>query len=277
MGRIEEIAKLINNGQNLLEMQAAMQVTLHTILDYLRRAYGRGLISRAEIYFAIPSRHRALFFLYETYHVTPIYKQLKAFANGEEPMALSAQDRHLVENAEKLVAETFNVTLAELPWGAWDQELYKAYREFSNEDFLRADLYQDIATLEIKFNRFIRDVLVKHFGKGEDGWWRKGLKADLRADLVSTREMDEDPAEDAFCYLNFIHIKVILESNWSVFSGYFSKEIIKDKKKLLGPLTKINSIRNQVMHPIKNARHTYADFELIHTCLRDVEAASQKV
>ena len=38
MGRIEEIAKLINNGQNLLEMQAAMQVTLHTILDYLRRA-----------------------------------------------------------------------------------------------------------------------------------------------------------------------------------------------------------------------------------------------
>lgn len=277
MGRVEEVVGLVRGKQNLLEMQAVLQTSISTILDYLRRACGYGTISRADIYFAIPRRYRAMFYLYQAYNGTPFYKQLKSLGIRKSFEEMPAPMLPRLEEAEKIVVDTFNTNLTELPWNAWDQNLYKAYLEFSNDNFLRADLYWEIANLEIMFNHFIREVLKKHYGENEKDWWRKGLTKELRAELVSRLEMDDDPAKDALCYMTFIDIKVILDKNWGIFVVNFPKEVKNDKKRFLGLLTKINALRNQVMHPIKRAKHTYADFELVRNISRDVEFGCQKM
>lgn len=277
MSRVQEVSQLLKDGQNLLEIKSSFSLTLYSILDYLRRAVGNGYISRADIFFAIPRRHRALFYLYQTYDGTPIYTVIKSHAANVAAPGLSAIIQQQVEDVSRNLADTYNVSLAELPWKDWDSELYSAYLEFSNIEYLRSDLYWEIATLEVTFNRFLRDVLIKTYGEGDDGWWRKGIKTDLRAELVSIREKDDEPAADAFCYLTFINIKEILKKpNWEIFTRYFSKEIGKNQEKYLKSLTRINSIRNQVMHPIKNGKHTYSDFELVRNTLRGLESAVKK-
>ena len=277
MGRVHEIAALINNGENLLEIQISTQLTIPSILDYLRRACGYGFITRADVYYSIPRRYRALFYCYEQYHNQPLYKHLKMLSEGDSNSEVLSQEVNPVDDVAKAISGIFNVSICEIPFSNWNSELYKAYREFSDESSLRSDLYNDIAKLEKKFNVFIREILISHFGKSEEGWWRRGIKKELRAELMGSREMDDDPAEDAFCYLSFIHIKDILKSNWGIFSLYFGKDAVRDKNKFLDSLTRVNAIRNQVMHPIKNAKFTYSDFELVHSWLRTLDLAEMQL
>ena len=175
MGRIHEIASLVQNGKNLLEMQESTCLTIPSILDYLRRACGYGFISRSDVYFSIPRRYRALFYVYETYHNQPLYKQLRALSGGDQQDDISSQDKRLLDEIVAEITEIFNVPICEIPFNRWNQDLYKAYREFSNQNSLRADLYTNIASLEVQFNTFLRSVLTEHFGEGEGGWWRQGM------------------------------------------------------------------------------------------------------
>lgn len=273
MSRVKEVSQLIKGGQNLQDIEAELGLSLASILDYLRRGCGYGYITRSDIYFAIPRLYRALFYIYDTFGDSFFYQQRAVLESQKDCSTLTGSFHTQLEEAKQKALEIFDVDLEELPWNMWDRKLRSIYLEFSQSDSLRADLYADIAELELIFNRFIREVLTRKFGAGESGWWRKGIKDVLRAELVKAREMDEEPADDPLCYLSFIHIRDILKSNWETFTPYFSKNIHRDPKKLQNLLVRVNRIRNQVMHPIKNARHTYADLELVHACLKEVEWA----
>jgi len=114
---------------------------------------------------------------------------------------------------------------------------------------LRGDIYVLISDIEIGLHVFIKDDLVRRFGKGELEWWRHGVPERVRKDCVSVREDDSDPTEP-YRYTSFIHLSEIIGSkaNWASFQETF-KHFRKDK--LFQDLRDLNTLRNAVMHPVK--------------------------
>jgi hypothetical protein len=136
----------------------------------------------------------------------------------------------------------------------------------------RGDMYEHIADLEVDLHRFVRQVLERDFGSNSDDWWRRGVPLSVRKSCVQAREEDAEPLADPFAYTTFINLAEILEKNWALFSGRIPPAWSKDRKKLLADLKRLNTIRNAVMHPVKDRRWDEGDFTFVKSILGQVSA-----
>ena len=59
MGRPDDTARLLSQGRNPLEIASILGISLASVLSYLDRAVGEGLIRRSDIYFSFPPELRA--------------------------------------------------------------------------------------------------------------------------------------------------------------------------------------------------------------------------
>lgn len=59
MGRPSEVAKLVRGGQTPSEIASQIGVTVKSVVGYLHRAVGEGMLRRSDIYFAVPQERRA--------------------------------------------------------------------------------------------------------------------------------------------------------------------------------------------------------------------------
>jgi hypothetical protein len=130
------------------------------------------------------------------------------------------------------------------------------------------DIYVLLADLERTLHANIKLVMLKHFGRGEDGWWRKGVPENVRRACVESRERDSDFSSDhAYCYTTLIHLSDIMKKNWQHFTELLPG---KNKKKLEEDLRRLNSIRNRVMHPVRAEQPTEDDYEFVKSAYRDL-------
>ncbi len=126
----------------------------------------------------------------------------------------------------------------------------KAVRKY--ERFAIAELYSQVREIERKLHQEFREALVRHYGDGEKNWWRQGVPPNIRLECVKLRENDAFGAEhEPFAYTMLIDLGGIARKQWEILKklvGFLKK---LDQNSFLKNVHRLNSIRNQIMHPIR--------------------------
>jgi hypothetical protein len=137
----------------------------------------------------------------------------------------------------------------------------RIYLKYRRARVVLGDLYELVRNIEVRLHRFIKQAFVQEYG--EDNWWRGGVPDRIRADCAATRERDQEPADDAYCYTTLMNLREIVDKQWSVLGPHLPKSIQSDKQAFLADLRRLNGIRNAVMHPVRNDRFSDDDFEFV--------------
>jgi hypothetical protein len=219
-----------------------MGVTVETIMGYLFNQVGEGRIRRSDILFSIDEQIREA--------VESAIEQ----TGGGPDKPLNAT--HQIVPSEWRIMKRLRSKGIDV-----DKDDLRIYLRLRDARVSLGDMYELIRDIELYLHERIKDVLTSGYGPRE--WWREGIPLKIRKDCQSLREEDREPAEDPYCYTNFIHLKEILEKNWKTLSKILSEELASDKKRLGNDLDTLNGIRNAVMHPVKMKGPTQKDFAFV--------------
>jgi hypothetical protein len=229
MAKKHDAVHFLKAGLSLPEISARLDISISSVVQYLYTQVGEGAIKRSDILFSIPADER-----------TRIENTIKML-NG-------STDLHELRRA---ITETGY---------ALRQEILQTYLYLRDARVSMGDMYEYICQIEVAMHAFIKDVLRDKFGPDENGWWRQGIPVKIRSACAAVREEDPEPAEDSYCYTNFIHLQEILNKQWAIFSQRLPDAVVKEKSKLLSNLGRLNRIRNSIMHPVKQLTITEDDF-----------------
>jgi hypothetical protein len=130
---------------------------------------------------------------------------------------------------------------------------------------LPEDPFRVIQIIEQRLHAFIRNLLVEHYGDGEEAWWRKGIPLEVRKKCVSRREDDATPQE-AYSYVDFIDLKDIVDKQWSVFESNLltvSRGHLSNKRQWMSQLNLLNDLRNRLAHAVRRYNPDEHDRDLI--------------
>lgn len=236
MGVREEARNLIRSGFSPKEIAQQRGVSLKTILGYLDQLVGQGNIRRSDILFSIPKNIR------------------KAITEEPEKGSIWVIDVELREKGVSVDREDIEVVL-----------------KYGDSRHAMGDMYDDLRSIEVFLHDLIRKGLEEEYGKGELNWWKKGVGETTRINCQAKREKDINPLVDPYCYTDLLDLWKILDNQWKVLNGLLPTKLTKDKKSLGRKLTKINEIRNNVMHPVRGIIPSEEDFEFIRDLKRELE------
>lgn len=123
------------------------------------------------------------------------------------------------------------------------------------------DMYEDISTIETMLHHLIRVELQQVYG--EQDWWRKGIPLPIRQNCQSRREEDDEPVTDPYCYTDLLDLWQILDKEWGIFKQILPKEATANKQELRSKFIQLNSIRRNVMHPVRGVAPSEGDFKFV--------------
>jgi hypothetical protein len=88
---------------------------------------------------------------------------------------------------------------------------------------------------------------------------------DVRVQRAKAREYDAQFSTDSYSYTTIKHLKRIMESdkNKPLLGAHLPKSVVKNQNNInafLNDINRLNSIRNQVMHPVREEPPTENDF-----------------
>lgn len=228
--------KYLRSGMSLHLIAIKMDVSFQTISRYMKLQVAEGGVSASEVYFGIDESHRI------------ILKTLLDMTSW---------------NASKLY---YKKALEEKI--SWDEA--NLFWALSQSTANRGDMYEKIADLEVFLHQHIKQILISQFGVNESEWWRQGVPLSVRKSCVQAREEDPDPVESAFAYTTLIHLSEIIDKNWKIFITKLPEKFIRNKQDLLSDLKKLNTIRNAVMHPVKDKTWDENDFIFVVNILNEL-------
>lgn len=231
MGVRDDTVRLIKSGLSPGQVAEKMGVNPKTTLAYLDEMVGRGWIRRSDIFFTVPKpiRKAVLQILEKAPTAAPEYVTSR-LNNSGTPVTLG---------------DVFAVV------------------KYRDAQHALGDMYEDIREIETKLHSRIREVLERKFGKGESGWWRKGISEKIRKDCQSRREEDKDALLEPYCYTDLIHLWSIMDSNWATFQPELPSKVNTNKKQLGDDIQHLNTIRRIVMHPVRGITPSEDDFDFI--------------
>lgn len=235
MARKHQAVELLRQGFSPSQIAKEMGISTASVVGYLCTRVGEGALKISDIFFAIPKETRELF-----------------------ESAIDDRDGRVKVDFRRFKGTNYS------------REEFALFQKLRDPSHFRGDLYELISEVEVELHDLIRSVLISKLGL--QAWWRDGVPVSIRKDCVVRREEDDDPIGDDFAYTTFIHLKKILDDNWTTFKDVFPKRWANDKQKLLAGLNKLNTIRNAVMHPVKKRTWTEENFELVrcfHRGLRE--------
>lgn len=231
MARKDEAASLLIAGNSPSQIASMMGISIGSVEQYLYTKVGEGAIRRSDILFSI-----------------------------------GAETRKTVEDIVFRIGkgDCYSVfRTAKREGHSLDYKELEIYMKLRDARISLGDMYEFIYQIETTLHQMIKNILIDNYGEGENGWWRKGILVDIRKDCARLREEETEPAAEAFCYTTFIHLRKILDDQWGVFSQVLPQIVVKEKRKFLSNLNKLNSIRNYVMHPVKGMPITEDDFAFV--------------
>jgi len=125
------------------------------------------------------------------------------------------------------------------------------------------DMYEDIRAIETHLHQVIQETLEEKYGEELMGWWRQGIPEPVRKSCVIRQEEDSEPVSDPYCYTDLLDLWQILDKQWTVLSKVLPDEMTKSKQDLRRKLVRLNTIRRNVMHPVRGVIPSEEDFEFI--------------
>ena len=209
-----------------------MGVSVNTVMGYLYNQVGEGRITLSDILFTIDEKTRqAVDDAQSGWGTLPEWKIRRRI-----------RDRHPEIHPD-------------------DALIYIALRK---PEVYLSDMYRWLYVLEQFLHHYIKRVLTDEYG---DQWWRRGIPENIRAECASALERDVEPAAESYCYTTLVNIKEIFEKRWDVFSKLLPSGPASDRKRFLSGLTRLNMIRNRVMHASKGVVPQEDDFRFLREFL----------
>jgi hypothetical protein len=138
--------------------------------------------------------------------------------------------------------------------------LYASYR---NRRVYMGDMYLFLTDLERTLHEEIKIGLIRKFGEKESGWWKRGVPQNVRINCAQAREYNDESIDHPYNFTTLIHLKTIMDKNWGLFSRRLPQSVIGDRGRFLKGIDRLNTIRNQVMHPVRENTPTDDDFEFV--------------
>jgi hypothetical protein len=232
MARKHEAVSWLNQGLSPSGIAQQMGVTIATVMGYLYNQVGEGKIPRSDILFAIGQETRQAVDAIEREHGRLDEWQFRRALNNEHP-GVDADDACV-------------------------------YRSLKAPLVYLGDMYAWMYLLEWFLHGYIKETLIQVYG---NEWWRKGIPDSIRADCAATLERDSEPAAEPYCYTTLVQLKETFEKRWDLFSRRLPVGPASDRKRFLSGLTRINQIRNRVMHASKGVVPNEDDFRFLREFL----------
>jgi len=232
-------------ARKMAETSPVGHTSTYTVMEYLYNQVGEGNIRRSDIVFSIERDTREL---------------IESAITGLESTGTVAAGEMTAEDEEK-VAELIYTEIRKIK--TVSKAELEFYMELRDARVALGDMYEFLREIELTLHSIVKETLVSNYGLQESGWWEKGVPEKIQAQCKISRDYDEDPATDLFCYTTFIHLVKIIDGRWELFSQLLPKSLSSDRKKLFTDLQKLNRIRNAVMHPVKGLKPTEDDFALV--------------
>ena len=138
------------------------------------------------------------------------------------------------------------------------KEELKLFHSLRKAHVFRGGMYEIVSELEIDIHDLVRSRLIKEFGAGD--YWREGVPVTVRKSCAVSQQEDDNPVEDIFAYTTLIHLWEIIDKKWGIFESIIPSNYSNKKQELKKDMKKLNSIRNRVMHPVKNNKWKEDDF-----------------
>jgi len=226
MARKTQAEGLLREGLLPTEIAARMNVSVATVIQYLRTRVGEGALRFSEIYFSWP-----------------------------------AEKRELLRDAAEEIKKRNNVDSERLRTRGLTREDVDFFRSIRQRRVFAGDLYEHVAETELAIHDMVRGVLVKQFGDGESGYWRQGVSVGVRKRCHERREEDESPSKSPLQYTTLIELADIISKNWTLFHPILPKHYAASKRVLERDFGRLSQIRNAVMHPVKRRQWSEEDFE----------------
>jgi len=241
MARRNDAGYFLLRGSTPQEIAGHMRISLSSIRQYLCTLVGEGELLRADIAFNIAEKH-----LIED----AIRFSAPPVADGPYMTIRQAENVYatLASQGHKIPRDVI--------------QLYLVTRDAA------PDLYALICKIEVLVHRLVKQTLKVAYG---DRWWREGVPEAARKNCQLRREEDKTPLDDPYRYTTFIELKSIIENNWRVFSVALPKALTANKPDTLQRFQRVNGIRNQVMHPVKEINELENDYRFARKFLGDFD------
>jgi hypothetical protein len=119
--------------------------------------------------------------------------------------------------------------------------------------------YELVVSLEVRLQRYVVQGLKDQYGEEEA--WTKGVTQETRK-RCSQRKEEDDNRCDGWSYFNFLDLQRIIETRWDLFKSDAERlEKFPGKPQFLKQFVMINTLRNQIMHPLKRKPLGPDDFQ----------------
>jgi hypothetical protein len=238
-----QTTNLLLQGKSPSQIAGDLHIPLGVILNQLYHGVGQGHLRRSDILFSIePDVRRAI-------------ETAVSAAGSSEPRRL----RPVLKNSGVQVSRE-------------DLEVYLRLRD-ARVDL--GDMYEFVREIELRLHDYIRTSLIAEYGEAE--WWRKGVPLPVREDCAVMNERDAEPVGSLYCYTTLMNLRFILDREWTVLSKNLPGGVKADKQQFLADLSRLNRIRNIVMHPVKGIMFTADDFDFVRRLRRQLLQAGEKV
>jgi len=230
MGVREDTLDMLRAGLSPKDISQQRDVNINTTLGYLDQLVGRGDLRRSDILFTVPQEMRSLITAY----------------------GLPGEDYRTVYN--RIQRSKFDV----------DPEDVQPVQKYRDARHVLGDMYEDIRAIETYLHAVIGQALLDEYEESETGWWRQGIPESVRKSCVVRQEEDPAPVEDPYCYTDLLDLWHILDKKWAVLSKVLPDEMTTNKQDLRRKLVRLNTIRRNVMHPVRGVMPSEDDFEFVH-------------
>jgi len=238
-----QTTNLLLQGKSPFQIAGELRLPQSAVLEQLYRAVGQGHLRRSDILFSIEPQ------------VRQAIEDAIAAAGSNEPRRLR---RALANSGVKVSRE--------------DVDVYLRLRD-ARVDL--GDMYEFVREIELRLHDYIRTGLVAEYG--EQDWWRKGVPLPVREDCAVMNERDAEPVTSLYCYTTLMNLRFILDREWNALSKNLPGGLRADKQQFLADLSRLNRIRNIVMHPVKGIMFTAEDFDFVRRLRRQLMQAEEKV
>lgn len=249
-----EICKSVENGVSELLSPAGiakrLQISTADAINCLFISIGKGVISKSDLFFLLDDKYK------------DCRNHLVGFMNLPPQKLRSRLRAVMATNRNDLLNFPDDCDIFEL-------ELYVSYLK---RPVYVDDMFFFLTELERMLHSKTECVLKQEFGDKESEWWKRGVPQAVRLNCSQARESDDESVDHPYHFTTFIHLKKIMDSNWRLFSQKLPKSITADKNVFLKDIGRLNTIRNQVMHPVRNKPPTKEDFEFVREMHKKLDA-----
>jgi hypothetical protein len=244
MARKHEAAQSLRQGNSPAQIARLMGVSVDTVMGYLYNQVGEGRIRRSDILFSIRNDTRQVVAAVETKY-------------GATEVA-----RWDVWKFRRVIRD-------EHPKVDTDEACF--YRDLRKPEVYVGDMFWYLYMIEAFLHGYVKGVLQHEYGATGDDWWYVGIPENIRCSCTETRERDPDRIDDSYAYTTLMNLKEIIDRRWNLFCRYFPKDLSSKKAWFLAGLTRMNQIRNRVMHAAKGVPPTEDDFRELQDFLKNAE------